>query len=53
MKANKRVRDLHRQSKYRLISVDKDGVVRGVTTQPSFNNRVRRIPVAGASTEVK
>lgn len=42
MKANKRVRDLKRRSRYRLRAECGDGVVRGTTTYPTLANRVRK-----------
>lgn len=41
MKANKRVRDPRRRSKYRLVYIA-TGIKVGVTTFPTLANKVRR-----------
>ena len=43
MPRTKRIRDLRRRSKWRLVSL-KDGLLQGVTTQPTETNNVKRVP---------
>ena len=43
MPRTKRIRDARRRSKWRLV-YQKDGLLRGTTTQPAETNNVKRVP---------